>query len=202
MVPLGVLKLGLTRARAFRLPRPGGVAALGDSITAGDSLPELGLLADNSWMTWLGRSVPYCFNGALPETPTPALVDRLPHVLGRRPDVIVLLVGTYDVWKREEERGLVDIAGMIATSTAAGVEPILGTVPPVADYGERIRPWNAALLDLAETHKLRTIDFHAALECDGDYGPGLTRDGLHPTPAGAKVMADAARPILLDALGR
>lgn len=198
------LKLCVPKALCYRRPGPGGLAAIGDSITSGTSWPEWGLLGRDSWVSHLvvDRTVPYCFNGALAETRTPLLVERIPALLAHRPGVLVLVVGGFDVWKRQHEQGIHDVSAMVDACAAQGVVAIIGTLPPIRDYGAAICDFNGRLRVLAEHRGLPVIDFHAALVVDGEYGPGLSDDGLHPTEAGAKVMASVARPVVMAHVSR
>ena len=53
--------------RSIRRPRAGGLVAVGDSITTGTGEPRFGLLADDSWVTYVvGKGkVRYGFNAAV-----------------------------------------------------------------------------------------------------------------------------------------
>jgi lysophospholipase L1-like esterase len=190
-------------AQCLRLPKPHGVAAIGDSITSGNSVPSLGMLGSRSWLAYAvceGR-LPYTYNAGLPNQTTEQIAARLPELLDREPRVVVVLAGTNDINKPRPYSVAIDVIGSMLTQiTTAGAAPVLGTLPPFDFAPEETVKFNSRLRDLAVTQGVSLIDFHAALAAGDRFAAGMSDDGVHPSIAGARVMAAAAIPPLRAAL--
>ncbi len=184
-------------------PSAGGAVALGDSITIGSTEPH----SEDSWFEQLactgGSPVEYAYNAGIHGNTTAQMLARLgDDVLAREPDTVFVLGGTNDllggVPAAETTAHLREI---VERSREAGADVYLGTIPPqeavpfAAAPTERL---NADIRALAEDVDVPVLDFHAALvDTDGSYRDGLFADLVHPSVAGAEVMAQVAR----DALG-
>ncbi len=193
----GKLRQVARQMAVVRLPRPGGVGAIGDSITSGSgSAARWGLLARDSWVAHLVKAgVPYTHNAAVPNQVTSDVAAQIPVVLCYRPRAVVILTGTNDVFEGLSLAGFAEaIEGMADEVIAGGATPILATLPPLD--APALPAFNLTLTAIARSAGLPLIDFHAALAVDGRYGPGLDRDGLHPSVKGAQVMARAAEPVV------
>ncbi len=195
----GKLRHTLRNTGAIRRPRPGGIGAVGDSITSGQgNAPERWMLSRSSWVTQLAKGgVPYTFNAAVPNQVTSDVAAQIPTVLRYRPRAVVIVTGTNDVFEGLPLGDVADaIERMADELAAAGVAPILATLPPFDAAPAALIDFNAAVVAIG----LPVIDFYAALVVDGRYAPGLDRDGLHPSIEGARVMARAAEPVVRAAL--
>ena len=185
----------------LRRPRPGGLVAVGDSITEGRGLPRYGLLADNSWLSYVvrNRAIPYGYNDARSGQTTEELVRRLPPMLDRHPAVVVVASGTNDTSPPDTIRL---IGQAVEAIGRAGAKPVLCTVAPRRERAADVAALNAGLRQLAARHHLPLIDFHAVLADGDDFKPGLSEDGVHPNVAASRLMAQAAEPVLIDAFAR
>jgi lysophospholipase L1-like esterase len=93
---------------------------------------------------------------------------------------------------------------MVADIRAAGAVAVLLSLPPTdpatsAPGGTGISGWatyDAALRDVARSTGAQLVDLAGAF--NGDLS--LLRDGIHPTPDGAAVIARAAAPIVMASL--
>lgn len=189
----------------FKRPHDGGVAATGDSITAGTTDADFGFLGEQSWFDQLvcNRDVAYSFNGGVPNRTTEQVDAHLGDTLKHKPDVVVILTGTNDILHDLPlDKPLALLAGMADHIRAAGAEPVFATVPPFNAAPDRAAEFNRQLRELARTEHAPLIDFYPALVQDGRYRDGLSADGLHPNIAGAKVMAGVAEPVVRAALAR
>ena len=134
------------------------------------------------------------------------------------PKVIVLLAGTNNIGAepRQGVAGQVveDVSGGIAAIVsvmrrkAAGATVILTgvTLRRDRDGGMSLRPTieaiNTRLASLADGRSIRYIDINSRLaEKGGGLIAGMTVDGLHLSPAGYQVWADALKPIFAEILG-
>lgn len=184
----------------FKRPASGGVAAIGDSITAGIGRPDWGFLGQYSWLDTAAchDGLPYSYNGGVPNQTTQQIADRVPGVLSHHPKVLVILAGVNDIYQgRSGPAALGRIQTMIDETKAAHVQPVLGTVTPVLDHYPQTVVLDDQLRQLARADGIPLIDFYKAVaDPQGRWPKNLTRDGLHPNEAGATAMADAALPVL------
>lgn len=184
-------------------PSEGGAVALGDSITIGSTPPR----ADDSWFEQFACTedppVEYAHNAGIYGNTTAQMLARLDQdVLSREPDTVFVLGGTNDLLRGIDQAETIANLRMLAErSRETGADVYLGTIPPqeaVPQAAAATEQLNAAIVALAEEVDVPVLDFHAALvEADGSYRDGLFADLVHPSDAGARVMAQVAR----DALG-
>lgn len=194
---------GTAAAACEEPPSAGGAVALGDSITIGSTEPR----AEDSWFEQLACTgdppVRYAHNAGIDGHTTGQMLARLDRdVLARDPDTVFVLGGTNDVLggvARDDTTA--HLREIVERSREAGAEVYLGTIPPqeaVPFAAVATEQLNAAIVALAEEVDVPVLDFHAALvDTDGSYRDGLFADLVHPSVAGARVMAQVAR----DALG-
>jgi len=120
----------------IRRPTPGGVATLGDSLTAGKSWQTVGLLANDPWVAHaVTTGMPYCFDGFIPGYTTGMVNNRLPAVIAHEPDAIVVCTGTHEVlWEMDDLdhpiSHLTPLVDRIRSSPGAP-RPVLCTLPPL-----------------------------------------------------------------------
>jgi acyl-CoA thioesterase-1 len=183
-------------------PSRGGAVALGDSITIGSTPPR----AEDSWFEQLACTgdppVRYAYNAGINGNTTAQMLARLEKdVLSRDPDTVFVLGGTNDLLSGVAPAETIANLREIAERTRkTGADVYLGTIPP-----QEAVPWaaapteqlNEAIVALAEELDVPVLDFHSALaESDGSYRDGLFADLVHPSVAGAEVMAQVARDAL------
>lgn len=198
----------LRSMECFKQPADGGIAAIGDSITAGIYIqePGVGILVKQSWFARdvCDEGLPYSYNAAVPGETTRQLRDRVDDALRHHPRVVVVLAGTNDVLQSVPPTFSVrQVRTIVDRLRRARVIPLLATIPPQAGRAKHVEALNRALEGLASAERLGLIDFHRVLSTrDGAYKPGFSTDGIHPSNAGAEVMARAAAPVLKRALAR
>jgi lysophospholipase L1-like esterase len=173
------------------------IVFLGDSITQDWPLATLG---------------PGIVNRGIGGQTAQQMRQRLDQdVLTLRPLLVHLLAGTNDIAGNAGPRRSVDIlddiAAMAARARSAGVQVVIGTIPPALNFpwrpglapSARIVDLNARLRAHCATEAFVLADYHAALATgDGAMRTGFALDGVHPTPAGYEAM----RPVALDAIQR
>jgi lysophospholipase L1-like esterase len=167
----------------------GGLAAVGDSITVGGGQPRYGLLADDSWVSYVvstGR-VAYGYNAAVSGQTTEELIRGLPAVLNRRPRVVVVATGTNDT---EPSKTIDLIREALEQISQAGAEPVLATIPPLVPRAPDVAVLNRGLRSLAGQYSLRLIDFNAVLADGDEFRAGLSDDGIHPNVKGSQLSLD------------
>ena len=113
---------------------------------------------------------------------TPHLDEEIAAV---KPAFAVVLLGTNDNRVGGEEIFVEKIAAVVDRVLAAGVVPILTTVPPRDDAPSmhaRVPEQNRVIRELAASRKVPLVDLYAALENLPRHG--LSKDGVHLAPAG------------------
>lgn len=181
------------------------VACVGDSITYGDGLakPETasypaqlqGLLGDSTVVRNFGRNGRTLLRqGHAPYWREEALAEALAF----RPHVVVIMLGTNDSkpgnWQHAadfEPDYLALIDTFLALPTAPRV--LIGVPPPVYRHGFEIRDHTLgreivpAVRQVAAQRPVELLDFHRAMQGH----PEWFVDGVHPTAAGARGIAEA-----------
>jgi hypothetical protein len=88
-----------------------------------------------------------------------------------------------------------NLKSMIDQAKAAGIQPVICTIPPrsdAANYNQNVQMINGALHQLAQAERVLLVDFYSILvdPATGIYKSGYDRgDGIHPSPTAAKAMA-------------
>lgn len=186
----------------FSRPRSDGLVALGDSVTIGFfGAPDRWIQAETSWVAHAtcGTELTYGYNAGVAGATTEQMAERVSDALDHDPRWFVVLGGTNDVLEgippAEAIRNLDAIL-----QAAADVETVaIGTIPPSDDptIHEPIARLNAGIRQLATDRGVRLIDFHEVVGEGDRYAPGFAFDAYHPNAAGARLMGDLARSVLL-----
>ena len=171
-----VLWLGSLRGQAVSFfdgypVEPGDVAMVGDSLTAGAEWSEM------------FPGVPIK-NRGFPGDTTRDVLDRIDQVTDGRPAKIFLLVGTNDLFYREEVAEVLEtykeILGKIEANSPATRIYIQSVLPRHPDYREKIVTLNRELKILAENRGHPYVDLYTPfLGPDGGVAPELSNDQLH-----------------------
>ena len=165
------------------------VVFMGDSITSGWHLDQ----------SFPGK--PYINRGISGQTTPQMLLRFRQDVIELHPRVVVILGGTNDVAQNtgpispEQIEG--DIVSMAELARANGIVPVICSIPPAAAFwwhhGMEPAPIIAAinewLKNYAAQHHYVYVDYYDAMkDAQGGLPPNLSRDGVHPGPAGHAVM--------------
>ena len=117
-----------------------------------------------------------------------------------RPDIVLLVIGTNDVWTDYElDSAPARLGGLIDTivDAAPAASVIVGSIPPLADSLDdaQARTYNAAVPGVVQARadagkKVSFVDMYGAMTLADLY------DGVHPNADGYFKMADVWRPAL------
>jgi lysophospholipase L1-like esterase len=135
------------------------------------------------------------------------LEQRWPdEVLATKPDLLSVLVGVNDTWRRYDsndettaEQFGAGYRRLLESATASGISQILLIEPFLLPIGEQ-RGWRADLDPKIQLVRALAEEFGAhLLAADGMFaqlsattGPAFwAEDGVHPTPAGHQALANA-----------
>ncbi len=179
------------------------VVFMGDSITDG-----WGHTSDKFF-----PGKPYINRGISGQTTPQMLVRFQQDVVHLRPAVVVILAGTNDIAGNtgpSTPQMIEDnIMSMTAIAQHAGIKVVLSSILPAYSY-----PWKPGIQPVPQIRLLnqwmnffcvRTgctyLDYYTALADDkGAMKPGLSKDGVHPTPEGYAIMAPLAEQAIAQAL--
>ncbi len=194
---------------ALKPPSPGEkrVVFLGDSITDSWNLAEY----------FPGK--PYINRGISGQTTSQMLVRFQQDVVALHPEVVVILAGTNDIAGNTGPISLEDIEANYASleelARANGIKVVFSSVLPVHNYTPqsldlfagrspgKILELNRWLSAYCPAHGCVYLNyFHAMVDDKGLLKRDLAEDGLHPNPAGYKLMAPLAEAAIAKAVGK
>jgi lysophospholipase L1-like esterase len=179
------------------------VVFYGDSIT--DNWP----IADS----FPGK--PYVNRGISGQTTPQMLVRFQQDVVHLKPAAVVILAGTNDIAGNtgpSTPQMIEDnFTSMAAIAHQSGIKLVLASILPAIAYpwkpgiapADEIRTLNVWLKDFCHRDGDVYLDYYSALtDAEDGMKPGLSKDGVHPTPAGYAIMAPLAERAIAQALGK
>jgi len=188
-------------------PEENRVIFYGDSITDGWKLDQY----------FPGK--PYVNRGISGQTTAQLLVRFRQDVIDLEPKAVVVLAGTNDIAGNTGPVSLEDIEANYSTlaelARLHNIRLIYSSVLPVHEYTDRagdmftqrppekILALNRWLKDSCAAHDCLYLDYFSAMVDDkGFLKKDLADDGLHPNPAGYKIMAPLADATIAKALSK
>jgi lysophospholipase L1-like esterase len=177
----------------------------------GDSITDIWKLEDY----FPGK--PYLNRGIGGQTTPQMLVRFRQDVIDLHPKAVVILAGTNDIAGNTGPMSLQTIeenySSLAELARVHGIRVIFSSILPVHNYTpksqdfyaqrspEKILELNRWLKDYSAAHGLVYLDYFTSLVDDkGLLKKDLAEDGLHPNPAGYKIMAPLAEAAIAKAL--
>jgi lysophospholipase L1-like esterase len=158
---------------------------------------------------------PYINRGISGQTSAQMVVRFHPDVVNLHPKAVVILAGTNDVAANtgpmSPDATLDDFRSMVEMARANHITVIIGSIPPADDFpwrrglepAPKIRALNEKLHAYCVSENIPWIDYYSALADEkGAMKPGLSIDGVHPSPAGFAIMAPLAEASIDKALAK
>lgn len=158
---------------------------------------------------------PYVNRGISGQTTPQMLVRFQQDVVHLKPSVVVILAGTNDIAGNTGpstpamiEDNFVSMANIAHQN---GIKVVIASILPAAAYpwrpgvkpADEIRELNAWLEDFCKRDGDVYLDYYSHLtDAEGGMGPGLSKDGVHPTPKGYSIMAPLAETAIAEALAK
>jgi len=193
LVALGVLMIAVTPAPAADRV----VLAFGDSLTAG-----YGVLADEAYPALLDarlRREGYAYrviNAGVSGDTTAGARRRLPWALRTNPAIVIVALGANDGLRGRPVASMRDdLAAIVDGFTRAGARVLLAGMRLPPNYGDAYsREFAGAYVEMSRTPAVTFMPFLLE-DVAGD--PRLNQpDGIHPTAAGHRVIAEHLWPHL------
>lgn len=171
----------------------GRVVFMGNSITEGWVREDAAFFTSNGY---IGR-------GISGQTSYQFLLRFREDVLKLNPEVVVINAGTNDVAENtgayNEEYTMGNIISMVELASVNGIEVILTSVLPAAAFGwntaikdapQKIEALNKRISAYAQKEGIPYVDYYSAMVYGDNkaLNPAYTKDGVHPTLDGYKVM--------------
>lgn len=168
---------------------------LGDSITEGWARQDPAFFSDNNLV---GR-------GISGQTTSQILVRMRPDVVNLHPKYVVILCGINDIALNDGhaidvETAVGSIKSMCDIARANKIKPILCSLlpsynvrwrPSVTDCYDKVLIFNELLKEYAKDQRLKYVDYFTLLSGeDGKIRPEYSKDTVHPTLEGFKVMEE------------
>jgi lysophospholipase L1-like esterase len=161
------------------------------------------------------RGKPYVDRGISGQTTPQMLLRFRQDVVALHPEAVVILAGTNDIAGNTGPTSLLEIANnlqsMAEIASSNGIHVILASVLPVADYpwhkgqnpAPKIKILNDWQRELCGKLKLTYLDYYSAMStAEGGMKPELSKDGVHPNPAGYAIMTPLAEKAISLALNQ
>ncbi|HTV06601.1 MAG TPA: SGNH/GDSL hydrolase family protein [Acidobacteriaceae bacterium] len=158
---------------------------------------------------------PYVNRGISGQTTPQMLVRFQQDVVQLKPAVVIILAGTNDIAGNTGpstpdmiEDNFVSMADIAHQS---GIKVVFASILPAIAYpwrsgikpAEEIRVLNTWLKDFSKRDGDVYLDYYSHLaDSEGGMKPGLSKDGVHPTPSGYAIMAPLAEEAIAEALSK
>lgn len=181
----------------------------GRVVFMGDSITDAWMHRDNNRF-FPGRL--YVNRGISGQTTGQMLVRFSQDVVALKPEVVVILGGINDIAGNGGESSLVmiedNLAAMTQIAQAHHIAVVLSSVLPAIDFpwrpgllpAPKVRALNLWIRDYSAAHRCVYLDYYAAMaDASGGMKPGLSKDNVHPTPAGYAIMAPLAEQAISQA---
>lgn len=184
----------------------------------GNTLPRVVFMGDSITEFWGDKDAAFFTNGKIDrgisgQTTSQMLLRFRQDVIDLHPQAVHIMAGTNDVAGNTGPATLEQVEGNLASmaelAKAHGIRVILASVPPAARFpwqpglqpAPTIQALNRWIKDYAARNDDTYVDYYGAMATpDGGMKAGLAEDGVHPTPAGYKVMEPLAEAALRTAL--
>lgn len=158
----------------------------------------------------------YLCRGISGENSSQILLRFREDVLGVKPDVVVINVGTNDIaeniGKYYPEFTFGNIQSMAELAQAHGIKVILPSVLPcndifwnksVKDVPRKITELNSMIKAYADENNIPYVDYYSALRDENDgLKKEYSEDSAHPNAEGYKVMRRIIEPVINDVLNQ
>jgi len=178
-------------------------------VFMGNSITDAWINVDSAFF----HGKPYYDRGISGQTTGQMLVRFREDVINLKPSVVVILAGINDIAENNGPSKLEDVFGNIQSmaqlAQASGIKVVLSSVLPAFAFPWRpainpvpsVTKLNGMIKDYCEKNKIVYLNYYDAM-ADSRKGlpANLSKDGVHPTLAGYRIMEPLAEKAIADAL--
>jgi len=180
-------------------------------VFMGNSITDGWINADSSFFA--GKN--YIDRGISGQTTPQMLIRFRPDVIDLKPAAVVILAGINDIagntgiMTLEETFG--NIVSMAQLAKASNIKVVISSVLPAYDFpwrpgmepAEKVVKLNTMLREYAAKNNIVYLDYFNAMKDERNGLPAnLSKDGVHPTLEGYKIMEPLAEKAIAEALKR
>jgi hypothetical protein len=101
----------------------------------------------------------------------------------KKPSIVLIMYGTNDLERYNDLNAFrTQLTSIVQKSVAAGVIPVLSTIPGRTDsYAGRVASYNAAIIAVAQANDIPLWNYWLALQAPSMINHGISDDGIHPS---------------------
>ncbi len=198
----------------FALAEPVTIVALGDSLTAGYGLSDQSqgfVPVLEGWLKARGHDVVVQNAGVSGDTTAGGLA-RVGWALGPEADALIVTLGGNDLLRGLDPAGSkANLDGILKEAAARGLPVLLVSMKAPGNFGPEYKAaFDGMYAELAAAFgALLADDFFAGLRAAGadptdpaSMAAYMQADGLHPNPAGVKLIVEGLGPKVEELLAR
>lgn len=162
--------------RATTFPVAYGTAWCGDS----NSFNAYSVSADSGWSADYALAVLNPLPSGCTAPNNTALLCELKR---KKPSIVLIMYGTNDLERYNDVNAFrTQLTSIVQKSVAAGVIPVLSTIPARTDgLAGRVASYNAAIIAVAQSTGSPLWNYWLALQSVGVIDQGISADGVHPS---------------------
>jgi hypothetical protein len=100
----------------------------------------------------------------------------------KKPSIVLIMYGTNDLERYNDLNAFrTQLTSIVQKSVAAGVIPVLSTIPARTDgFAGRVASYNAAIIAVAQANDIPLWNYWLALQDPSVINQGISADGIHP----------------------
>jgi hypothetical protein len=101
----------------------------------------------------------------------------------KKPSIVLIMYGTNDLERYNDLNAFrTQLTSIVQKSVAAGVIPVLSTIPGRTDsYAGRVASYNAAIIAVAQANDIPLWNYWLALQAPSIINHGISDDDIHPS---------------------
>ena len=99
----------------------------------------------------------------------------------KKPSIVLIMYGTNDLERYNDVNAFrTQLTTIVQKSVAAGVIPVLSTIPPRVGYTDHVSSYNAAIIAVAQAQQVPLWNYWRTFQGSMMVNGGLDADGVHP----------------------
>ena len=168
-----------TTINYFRSTSLGAASTYGSGwCEVSNSFNAYSVSADSGWSADYALAV---LNPLLSGCTAPNNTAFLCELKRKKPSIVLIMYGTNDVERYNNTATFTtQLTTLVQQSVAAGVIPVLSTIPPQVGYESRVLAYNNAIIAVAQAQHVPLWNYWLTFQDASMVNGGLDSDGVHP----------------------